>query len=263
MQRWIPVALLLTLAACGGGGAAPTPVPVVAAPVLNGTTDIVFIGQQVTFSATGTGPFKWGGDQPAVATIDSNTGVVTGIATGRVTIWADNAGGHTTRLLRVLPSYNGNWTGSYTLTGCQSIGDFSVIGFCGTFSQGQVLSISFQITQSRDSVTGTFALGTLQGTLNSGVVNEDGSLPLSGTVITSGNTTIVQLSNLRATSPSAGTMKGGFDQIWSSTTLTGTGRLSCDIRDVTRTSGAPVVALQRSRELYSLDQMMRAALDRF
>jgi hypothetical protein len=44
MQRWIPVALLLTLAACGGGGAAPTPVPVVAAPVLNGTTDIVFIG---------------------------------------------------------------------------------------------------------------------------------------------------------------------------------------------------------------------------
>jgi len=201
-----------------------------------------------------------GEDQPGVATIDANTGVVTGIGTGRVTIWADNAGGHTTRLLRVLPSYNGSWTGSYTLLSCQSTAGFASAGFCGSFFQGQILSIAFQMTQSRDSVTGAFALGSLQGTLNSGVVNEDGSLPLSGT-ITSGTST-VQLSNLRATSASAGTMKGAFDQIWSSTTLSGTGRLACDIRDLTRTSGAPGVSSQRARDPYSLEQMLRAVLDR-
>jgi hypothetical protein len=51
---------------------------------------------------------------------------------------------------------------------------FASAGFCGTFFQGQVLSTGFNITQTRDAVTGTFSLGTLQGTLSAGVVNDDG-----------------------------------------------------------------------------------------
>lgn len=154
MKRLISLAaLLLSIVSCGGGGTAPS-TPAVTAPVLNGSTDLVFLGQTVTFTATGTN-VKWGGDQPSVANIDTNTGVVNGVGTGRVTIWAENAGGRTTRLLRVLPSYNGSWTGSYTLTGCQATGDFALGGFCNNFFQGQVLSIGFQISQSRDSITGT------------------------------------------------------------------------------------------------------------
>jgi hypothetical protein len=216
----------------------------------------------VTFAATGTGAITWGGDAPSVATVDAATGRVTGIATGRVTIWADSAGGRTTRLLRVLPSYNGNWSGSYTITGCQSTGQWATaVGFCGTFFQGQVLSMNFLITQSRDAVTGTFALGSLVGTLSSGVVNEDGSLPLTGTINSNSNT--IQLSNLRATSPSAGTMRGTFDQTWGSSGLTGTGRLSCDIRDVTRTSGAPTLAGHGALAPRTLADLIRGALERF
>jgi hypothetical protein len=121
--------------------------------------------------------------------------------------------------------------------------------------------MGFNITQTRDAVTGTFSLGTLQGTLSAGVVNDDGSLPLTGTI--NNGATVVQLSNLRATSPSAGTMRGGFDQIWSSAGLPGTGRLSCDIRDVTRTSGAPTLTGRaQSGQSYSLTDTIRGALAR-
>ena len=259
---WMVMWGLLLVPACGGDsgtGSSPS-APTVSAPTINGSTDMVYIGQSVTFTATGTG-VKWGGDAPSVATIDANSGVVTGIGTGRVTIWAENTGGRTTRLLRVLPSYNGNWSGSYAITGCQSAGGWALAGFCGSFYAGQVLNIQFQITQNRDQVTGAFAFGGLVGTLNAGVVNEDGSLPLSGTIVEGSNT--VQLQNLRATSPSAGTMKGQFDQVWGNSTFTGTGRLSCDIRNVTRTSGAPTF-LARANEppIVSMEDLFRAVLRR-
>jgi hypothetical protein len=205
------------------------------------STDMVYIGQRVTFSATPTTGVTWGGDNPAVATVDASTGVVTGIATGKVTIWAQNSAGRTTRLLSVLPSYNGKWSGSYALIGCQSTGDFTAIDFCGMFFQGEVLNMGFDLTQSRDQVTGSFSLGDLLGTLSASTVNgTDGSLPLTGSSTTADGL-VIQMQNLRATSPSPGTMKGSFDQVWGLPGATGTGRLACEIRDVTRTSGAPTV----------------------
>lgn len=261
-QAIVVAGLLISAGGCGGtsggGSTSPTTPTAVTAPTINGSTDMVFVGQVVTFSAVGSG-VTWGGDAPAVARIDSTTGVVTGIATGRVTIWAENAGGRITRLLRVLPSYNGNWSGTYELTGCQSSGGFAIAGFCGSFSLGQVLSINFSMTQTRDQVTGAFALGGIVGTLTSGVVNEDGSLPLAGTAFE--GTSTVRLQSLRATSPSAGTMNGTFDQEWSSTTLSGTGRLSCRIRSVTRTSGAPALFASPTAAL-SLEDAIRSVLKR-
>ena len=254
---------LCVISACGGdsgGGSSSPAAPTVSAPAINGTTDMVYIGQSVTFTAVGTG-VKWGGDAPSVATIDATTGIATGVGTGRVTIWAENAGGRTTRLLRVLPSYNGSWSGSYAITGCQSAGGWALAGYCGSFYAGQVLNMNFQIAQNRDQVTGAFAFGSLVGTLNSGVVNEDGSLPLSGTIVEGNNT--IQLQNLRATSPSAGTMKGQFDQVWGNSTFTGTGRLSCDIRNVTRTSGAPAfLSHAEPPPIVGLDDLFRAVLRR-
>lgn len=254
---------LFLLGACGGesGGAAPVaPTPV--APVMNGSTDMVYVGQTVTFTATGTN-IKWGGDTPSVATVDQTTGAVTGVGTGRVTIWAENTGGRATRLLRVLPSYNGSWYGSYALKDCQSSGDFALGGFCSMFYSGQILNLGFDITQHRDQVTGTFSFGGLDGVLTGGVVNEDGSLPLTGAIV-EGETTVL-LQNMRAESPTPGTMKGGFDQVWASTSLSGTGRLICEIRDVTRLSGAPALTFFSRPETAApakLEDLIRAVLAR-
>ena len=253
--------LSLFAAGCGGdssnGGAGPSPEPV---PTINTTTDMVFIGQRVTFSATGTG-VTWGGDAPSVATVDASTGVVTGVATGKVTIWAQNSAGRTTRLVSVLPSYNGKWSGSYSVNGCQSTGTFTEIEFCGMFYQGEILNMGFDLSQTRDQVTGSFSLGDLVGTLASSVVNgADGALPLTGNSTTADGL-VIQLQNLRATSPSPGTMKGPFDQVWSFPGASGTGRLVCDIRDVTRTSGAPTIRFippDANAPALTLEQVVRA-----
>jgi hypothetical protein len=229
-------------------------------PTINTATDMVYIGQRVTFSATGTG-VTWGGDAPSVATVDASTGAVTGVTTGKVTIWAQNAGGRTTRLLSVIPSYNGKWTGSYSVNGCQSTGDFTTIDFCDMFFQGEILNMGFDLSQTRDQVTGSFSLGDLGGTLSSSAVSgTDGSLPLTGSMTTSENLT-VQLQNLRATSPSPGTMKGQFDQVWAYPGASGTGRLACDIRDLTRTSGAPTIRFlspDAQAPALTLEQVVRA-----
>jgi hypothetical protein len=254
--------VILFSVGCGDDGGVDTisnatPPP----PTISTTTDMVYIGQRVTFSATGTGTITWGGDAPSVATVDASTGVVTGVTTGKVTIWAQNAGGRTTRLLSVIPSYNGKWTGSYSVNGCQSTGDFTAIDFCGMFFQGEILNMGFDLSQTRDQVTGSFSLGDLAGTLSSSVVNgTDGSLPMAGS-LTGSESITVQLQNLRATSPSPGTMKGQFDQVWGYPGASGTGRLACDIRDLTRTSGAPTIRFlspDASAPALTLEQVIRA-----
>lgn len=247
----------------GNGGCSANPAgPGCATPAtITPNTDMVYIGQRVTFSANPATGVTWGGDAPSVATVDASTGAVTGVATGKVTIWAQNSAGRTTRLLSVIPSYNGEWTGSYSVNGCQATGDFAEIDFCEMFYAGEILNMGFGLTQSRDQVTGSFSLGDLTGALSASTVNgTDGSLPLTGSSTTADGL-VIQVQNLRATSPSPGTMKGPFDQVWALPGAAGTGRLVCEIRDVTRTSGAPTVryvAPGANAPALTLEQAIRA-----
>ncbi len=245
MKRIIPVAVLLFVCACGSSSTAPT-TPPATAPTITTTNTMVYVGQVVQFAATGTAPITWGGDQPSIATIDGPTGKVTGAGIGNVTIWADNAGGHTTRLLRVLPSYAGNWAGNYVVNGCQSsLGWTTIIAFCSNFPIGAVLNMNLGMNQTDDKVTsGAFALGTNQGTLNPTTVDASGLLPLTGVSnsVSGTLTTSINLSNARFLSQQAGTMTGTFDSTWSQTgtgSLSGFGILSCTLRVMTRTSGGP------------------------
>ena len=133
MKRLIIPAMLLCAAACGsdGGGTAPGPIGV--APTITPSTTMIYVGQSVQFAASGDGTIRWGGDAPGVATVDQTTGRVTGVGIGRVTIWAENAGGRTTRLLRGLPLFAGLWRGGYVVEHCQSEGALS--SFCGERSE--------------------------------------------------------------------------------------------------------------------------------
>ena len=243
MRRLIAAAGLVCLAGCGGGGGGnTTPAPVVTAPTISTATTVVYIGQTVQFSASGTG-ITWGGDAQSVATVDGPTGRVTGVATGRVTIWAENAGGRTTRALRVLPSFAGNWSGTYAITGCQSTGQIAQVGFCGNFFQGQVLNVQLQFTQTDDRVNGgAYALGgNGPGTFNPATVSEAGVLPISGEW--DGPSGSIDIQNARLESASAGTLTGTFDQSWVLNSASGFGIISCVIRNVTRSSGGPTVLL--------------------
>ena len=261
----LSVSVLLFAPACGGGSGSTSPTPTATAPTITTPNTMVYIGQAVTFQATGTGTITWGGDQSSVATVDGPTGRVTGVATGDETIWAQNSAGRTTRLIHVLPSFAGTWSGNYAITGCQSLGQFTtLLGFCNAFPAGAVLNMGFSINQSQDQVSGgTFSLGGLQGTLNPASVSGAGELPITGLVNSvNGSATItsIALGNARLDSNQAGVMTGTFDQTWGQANgLSGSGILSCQIRLMTRTGGGPsaITIFQRPEPAsLTLEQMI-------
>jgi hypothetical protein len=260
MKRLAMAAVLIGLGACGGGGGPAA--PSAASPVITTPNTTIYIGQTVQFAATGTGTIRWGGDAPGIATVDVPTGRVTGVGSGRVTIWAENDGGRTTRLLRGMPSYAGNWTGTYAITGCQSSGDLSAIRFCSDFfSIGDVLNMGFSLSQTDDRVTGSFSLGDVQGSLNSSTVAEAGHLPISG--VATSNTVTITIQNARLDSPSVGTLGGNFEQSWTVSGASGSGIVSCAVRSVTRTSGGPTLRLQRPlNEPETVEDVIRRVLQR-
>ena len=253
--------LSIVVTACGGkGGDTPT-APSVTAPAISTSNTMIFIGQAVQFSATGGGTIRWGGDNSQVATIDQTTGRVTGVGNGRVTVWAENEGGRTTRLLRGLPSYAGGWRGNYTIQDCQSNGVFAALAFCNTnFRQGQSLSMTLNMSQTDDRITsGGVALGSITGSLTSTTIGEDGQIRLAGTLTPlPGNSIRVSIENMRLESPNAGVIHGQYEQVWSDTTLSGTARVYGRIESLTRESGGPTFGFTAPRSgTFTLEDIVR------
>ena len=261
MRKLSVVFALFVIAGCGGEGGSTAPAPVVTAPAISTSNTMIYIGQNVQFSATGGGTIRWGGDSPGVATVDQTTGRVTGVGTGRVTIWAENEGGRTTRLLRGLPSYAGGWRGNYTIQDCQSNGVFAALAFCNTnFRLGQSLSMTLAISQTEDRITsGSVALGSLTGSLTATTVGEDGQARLAGSLTPlPGNSIRVSLENIRLESPNAGVIHGQYEQVWSDTTVSGTARVYGRIETLTRESGGPTFGFTApSGGTFSLEDMLR------
>ena len=244
----------------GGGGGTPT-APSVTAPSISTSNTMIFIAQSLTFAATGGGAIRWGGDNSQVATVDQTTGRVTGVGNGRVTIWAENQGGRTTRLLRALPSFAGSWRGNYTIQDCQSNGVFSLLSFCNSnFRLGQSLGMTLGIAQTDDQITsGGVGLGSITGSLTTTGVGEDGQLRLAGTLTPiPGNSIRVSIENMRLESPNAGVIRGQYEQVWSDTTLSGTARVYGRIESLTRESGGPTFGLTAPRSgTVTLEDLVR------
>jgi hypothetical protein len=224
LKNLLTAALLLGAAACGGGGST-APAPVAAAPTITTTNSTIYVGESVQFAATGTGTIRWGGDSPGVASVNATSGLVTGAGNGRVTIWAENEGGRTTRLLRVMPLFAGIWRGGYVVEDCQAEGTFAAEGFCGTSVQiGQRLEIQLIFFQTAERIHGaTFNLRPMPGftfsmprSLTDTTVREDGEIRLAGFGQgIPGMPTKVNLENIRMSSPSPGVIEGRYEQFWS------------------------------------------------
>jgi Big-like domain-containing protein len=245
-------AVVIGFVGCGGGSPKPSPLP----PSITTPNNIVYVGQTVLFVASGTGTIRWGGDAPAVASVDAATGRVTGVGIGRVTIWAENEGGRTTRLLRVLPSFAGTWRGSYVVENCQASGVFAALTFCGTVIRiGDRLDMAMIFVQTEDHLTGgSFLLatfpgtllprGSIPGTLTDTSVGEDGQIRLAGSVEPFFTNNIrLSLENMRLESPNPGVMVGQYEQVWLDTTASGSGRVFARIDSMTRELGGPTLGI--------------------
>ncbi|HMF98850.1 MAG TPA: Ig-like domain-containing protein [Vicinamibacterales bacterium] len=248
MKREMLVSVLvcsfaIVTAACSGNS--PTaPAPTVASVAVTGPDSNVYMGATTQLNASSTmsngaaqvPSCTWSSDTPAVATVNA-TGLVTGAGAGQANIICTSGGREGHKLLRVMPNYSGNWSGSYNVTGCSNSGLFASAGFCNSFPVGITLPYNFILTQTADAVSGRFFLGQIQFDQTSGPVGMDGGLTLASSNTQQGirNDTIWQLAM-----PAASRITGNLRQNWTASNASGTATLTAVIRDSMKTSSGGV-----------------------
>lgn len=260
------VLAMIALSACGGGGGGTptTPSSALASLSLVPATDLIKIKGTETFTANGSfsdGTTRsveatWGSDNTAVATVSA--GRATGVAAGQATIFADYQGQRATRLLRVVPDYHGRWSGDHRQTGCADEGDWK--GACADFPNGDLYMLVLALTQTRDALTGTADFGEPGGAVR-GSIRMSGHLGLEGSqVITDEGLTLeLTLANWETLTTDNERMTGRFGLIFRATGLTGSLRLDCELRIMSKTSATPLVGADRQGD-NALRQHLLAAL---
>lgn len=253
-------------AACGGSkspSTPSTPTPVVQSITVTSPSSMLRIGTTETFTATAAmsngasqpvAGGQWGSDNPAVARAEAATGRVTGVGSGTATIYVDYQGQRGTKLIRVVPDFQGTWSGSYFIDACQQSGDFAAIRFCSDFPAGSVLPTNLVLTQTDDRVEGRLFLGTLAGD-GRGPIDAGGTLTLTGTVASS-PLTIDTVWLLR--SETVGRATGRIDMVFRYAGALGDGRLQATIRDLNRTSGSTAVSLRAPAVPATIEEAIRA-----
>jgi len=259
MRKLLPALLWIPLVSCGGGGSGggPAPTPTVTNIVINGPEGPYLVRESYTFSATVTlsngqtqaASGTWGGDAPTVGTMAN--GVFAGVGPGEVTIWIDvTQGGRATKRLRVYPSYNAAWVGSYRVTSCTDSGEIrSQARFCrDNFARGDILPLGLSMSQNGLSVTTTVYLGQLEFNPATSTMAEDGRLQVNARYDDEG---LMIDAVLQLFQPQATSVGGTINHTWTVQGATGSGRLAGDLVDVVRQAGAgaaPMVAPRRSFE---------------
>ena len=232
------------------------------------SSDMLYIGLTDTFTATVTmsdGSTQaavggtWSSNNSSVATVDE-TGLVTIVGSGTVSISMSYSGMTGSKSIRGLPNYQGTWTGTYRIDSCSSTGDYFTAGFCSSLPTGTVLETNLILTQTLDSVSGTFFLGTLS-TTGTGPVATNGQLTLTGK-ITLETASLDAIFTLQSTTP--GQITGGLYQLWTDTNMSGNGQLTCTVVSISRTSTMTMAPYPAGRQLMNptLQDLIRALLRR-
>ena len=136
----------------------------------------------------------------------------------------------------VVPNFQGQWTGSYDITGCSGTGVFATPpAFCDTFSIGSTFPLTLTLTQTGTQVTGTAQFGNFTMPV-SGPIAADGRLLLTGTgVLVQGSITINVSLAKWATVVSGTSMAGNWEQVWTTNIGVGVANTAHGIRVLTKT----------------------------
>lgn len=229
MKRLAVLAMLTIGAACGGdgGGSSTRPSATITSISVTSSGATLLLGSTETFTATATrsdGSTQsvtggaWGTDAPGVATA-TNTGAVTGVGSGEVTVFVDASGVRGTKRIRVLPNYQGNWIGSYVITSCSQTGQMASADACGTsLGVNSVLPLTFQFTQDGTTLSGRTALGQILSDSFSAPIEVSGRASIL-VQARSGTFTITQAWALSISAP--GRIEGEVEVVFRDAVLTG------------------------------------------
>ena len=247
----LPVAALIVLAACGGGENGPTPggpTPAPASLAISPPTDFLRLRASESLSAvatmtngtTQTVTAVWSSDNGAVASVDAS-GRVTGAGSGQAAISAVYSGLTAVRPVRVVPDYQGRWSGDHSMANCVADGDWLRAGFCQeVLSQGSLFSLGLVLTQNRDAVTGTIDVGGDTPGAIEGPIRMNGDLAVGGTFVATvdGVSLEVTVSDWETRTSDNQRMTGRFRMTFRAAGLAGSGGADAELRVFNKTGAA-------------------------
>lgn len=224
------LALVSVSMACSGSSPSAPANPTATSITVNSTGTHLFLGNTETFTATVTlsnGTTQtltggtWSSDATGVATVVAGTGAVTAVTAGEATIIVDAQGVRGTKRMRVVPSYQGIWFGTYTVNTCTQSGDFVTANLCGsTLAVGSTLQAGLNFTQNVAAITGQTLLGSLFSETFTGTVAMNGSFGFQvGATLPGFSTRVTQAWALNVTQ--AGRLSGTLTQTWTDPTMSG------------------------------------------
>jgi len=259
----ILIVLAFGITSCGGSDGpgpptSPQPPATTTGLAITSSTDLLKIKQSETFTLTATmsdGGTKnitgtWRSESPATASVDSG-GRVTGIGAGETAISAESNGARATPLtIRVLPDYQGRWSGDWRVAGCTADGDWSLSDICREVPPGTLLSFGLVLTQDRDTATGTVTLDDVAGPVQ-GSIRLAGQLGVGGgfPVTEEGITIDVSVTEWETATIDNQQMTGRFVLVFREATFRGSVRFDGELRIVTKSSAMPVSAAGRKGQL--------------
>ena len=264
---WIgSLALGLLVSGCSGDDKGPPASPL--APTTSFTLTVsspngyAYLGktEQLTAAASdgrAVAGGTWGTDTPSVATVDTN-GLVTGVGAGQANVYYVFNGRQGTKLMRGLPNVAGSFAGEYTVSSCAATGDWVSLGICGKdgLPPGTSLPYALTLAQTGETVTGSFALGSLKFANFSSTIDVPGTFTFSSACSCESTSVITTWSLSQKT---ASSMTGTLTQVWTSPNRSGSATINGTIDYVIKVLGVPgVVPVSSPRdELDALRAMLR------
>jgi hypothetical protein len=254
------VALMAISVGCGddssGGGTNPS--PTTSAVVVNVATPLR-IGQVVQASGTATlsnGQTQavtsgWQSDVPGVATV-TTAGQVTGVANGRANIYVVSGGQQGQAGIRVVPDFQGSWTGRLLVSACSQSGVFAQINFCNEFPVSSSDPFAIALAQTGESMTARANYGdSIVFTPVEATIQPDGGASFVTTWVSTSSPITIQ-GSWSINGPRTGELVGTVTEVWRSPGQAGEATLTQSIVSVTRTSTTALVGArggQSSRKL--------------
>jgi hypothetical protein len=205
----------------------------------------------------------WLSDAATVATV-TNSGLVTGMANGPATIYVIAGGVRGQQVVRVVPDYQGRWSGGLRVTSCTETGIFAEVDFCDDSPVGATFAYSLSLSQSGEQMTAVVDYGApFIFPSIAASIGEDGAsafAPLASVTESGVTFTVEAAFNINSTR--VGEVTGTVNELWRFPNINGEARLTQDIVSTTRTGAAALSSTSegtawRLRLLRKLAQRLR------
>ena len=188
----------------------------------------------------------WLSDAAAVATV-TNAGLVTGVANGRATIYVVTGGRQGQQVVRVVPDYQGRWSGGLRVTSCTQTGIFANSPVCAESPVGTTYRYALGLSQTGEQMTATVDYGApwLFPGANA-PIRDDGTSAFTPSMSATDPEVGITLSLETAftiNSTRLGELTGTVNEVWRVPGFNGEVRLAQDIVGTTRTSSTTLASM--------------------